>query len=119
MNRRFLTLVLLLLCFVSLPAGAQIDKGSIEAVALGQTQSPLPGVTVTVTRPDTGYENVGVTNTVGLARFPFLPPGDYRVAFALEGFAPQAQNVVLRIGANARVSIVDIILKRPNRSAKT
>ena len=74
MNRRFLTLVLLLLCFVSLPAGAQIDKGSIEAVALDQTQSPLPGVTVTVTRPDTGYENVGVTNTVGLARFPFLPP---------------------------------------------
>lgn len=105
MNRRFLPLALLLLCCMSLPLAAQIDKGSIEAVALDQTQSPLPGVTVTVTRPDTGYESVGITNIVGLARFPFLPPGDYRVAFALEGFAPQTHNVVLRIGANARVSI--------------
>ncbi|MGZ8867275.1 MAG: TonB-dependent receptor [Thermoanaerobaculia bacterium] len=105
MNRRFLPLTLLLLCFVSMPLAAQIDKGSIEAVALDQTQSPLPGVTVTVTRPDTGYEHVGITNTAGLARFPSLPPGDYQVAFALGGFAPQTQNVVLRIGANARVSI--------------
>ena len=49
MNRRLHSLVplLLLLVLVSLPAMAQVDKGSIEAVALDQSGAALPGVTVT------------------------------------------------------------------------
>lgn len=103
---------LILLCLVAvllaaLPALAQIDKGSIEAVALDQTRSPLPGVTVTLTRPETGYESVAVTDAAGMARFPALTPGNYEVSLSLEGFAPvAAQKVVLRVGQEAKLSFV-------------
>ncbi|HSP17332.1 MAG TPA: TonB-dependent receptor [Thermoanaerobaculia bacterium] len=97
---------LLLPCFLAVPMMAQIDKGSIEAVALDQSKAPLPGVTVTVTRPETGYETAGVTDGGGLARFPALAPGDYQVQFSLEGFAPvKEQRIVLRVGENARLAV--------------
>ncbi|HEV7923663.1 MAG TPA: carboxypeptidase-like regulatory domain-containing protein, partial [Thermoanaerobaculia bacterium] len=104
MQRRILAVLLLLL--LSIPALAQIDKASIEAVALDQAKSPLPGVTVTVTRPETGFETVGVTDTAGLARFLALTPGNYQVAFALEGFAPVREHkLTLRVGQNAKVAV--------------
>jgi hypothetical protein len=48
-----------------------------------------------------------VTDTSGTARFPALTPGNYEVAFNLEGFAPvAAQKIVLRIGQEAKLSAV-------------
>jgi hypothetical protein len=106
MTRRWLAL-LCLFAFMAVPAFSQIDKGSIEAVALDQSKAPLPGVTVTVTRPETGFETIGVTDTSGTARFPALTPGNYEVAFSLEGFAPiAAQRLTLRIGQEAKLSAV-------------
>lgn len=107
MTRRLLTCLLLsfLGALLALPALAQIDKGSIEAVAFDQSRAPLPGVTVTVTRPETGFETIAVTDTSGTARFPTLTPGDYEVTFSLEGFASAAQKVVLRIGQEAKLSV--------------
>lgn len=105
MMRRALTL-LFLICFLALPMMAQIDKASIEAVALDQSKSPLPGVTVTVSRPETGFETVGVTDAAGIARFSALAPGEYNVQFALEGFAPvKNSRTVLRVGENARIAV--------------
>jgi hypothetical protein len=106
MTRRWIS-VLCLIALAALPAAAQIDKGTIEAVALDQSRAPLPGVTVTVSRPETGYENVGVTDSSGAARFPALTPGNYLVAFSLEGFASvAAQQLVLRVGQEAKLSAV-------------
>src|SRR5688572_17201500 len=97
MNRRLLAV--LFVVFSATAAFAQIDKGSVEGVVLDQSKSPLPGVTVTVARPETGYQTVAVTDSSGTAWFPALPPGNYEVTFTLEGFAPvAAQKVVLRVG---------------------
>jgi hypothetical protein len=63
-------------------------------------------VTVTVTRPETGFETFAVTDTSGTARFPAFPPGNYEVKFGLEGFAPASQKLVLRIGQEAKLSVV-------------
>jgi hypothetical protein len=99
--------VLCLLPVLAAPAFAQIDKGSIEASAFDQSRAPLPGVTVTVARPETGFQSVGVTDTSGSARFPALTPGNYEVTFSLEGFAPvAAQKVTLRIGQQSKLSAV-------------
>ncbi len=107
MTRRALPLLwLLLVCFLTVPLSAQIDKASIEAVALDQAKAPLPGVTVTVTRPETGFATIGVTDAAGLARFGALAPGAYHVQFALEGFAPvKSSRMVLRVGENAHVAV--------------
>lgn len=104
MTRWFVSILLFL---AAATAFAQIDKGSIEGVALDQTRAPLPGVTVTLTRPETGLQDVAVTDITGTARFLSLQPGNYEVAFALEGFAPvPPEKVVLRVGQQARVSAV-------------
>ena len=73
MMRRLLAVLFLMLSAVA--ASAQIDKGSIEAVALDQSKAPLPGVTVTVTRPETGYQNVVVTDTSGTSCSPVVMQG--------------------------------------------
>ena len=105
MNRR--ALAVFLLCFtLAVPSFAQVDKGSIEAIVLDQSGSPLPGVTVTVARPEVGYQTVLVTDASGIAIAPALTPGTYTVSFSLEGFAPmKTAPMTLRIGQNARVNV--------------
>src|SRR5438046_2663792 len=105
MSTRSLLLVLLAL-LLALPTVAQVDKATIEALALDQTKAPLPGVTVTVSRPETGLSVVGVTDSAGTARFLSLTPGVYNVEFALEGFATVRQTkLTLVLGENAKVPI--------------
>lgn len=107
MNRRWIAVLCLFVLSMALPVFAQIDKGSIEAIALDQSQAPLPGVTVTLTRPETGLETLAVTDSTGTARFLALTPGTYEVAFSLEGFAAvPAQRVVLRVGQEAKLSAI-------------
>src|ERR1700682_2197216 len=72
---------------IALPLAAQIDKATVDAVAVDQSKAPLPGVTVTLTRPATGLQMVAVTDSAGIARFNSLSPGSYSVQFSLEGFA--------------------------------
>ncbi len=95
-----------LILLLALPLSAQVDKGSIEAVALDQSKAPLPGVTVTVLRPDTGYQITNVTDLSGIARFLALSPGTYQVSFALEGFAAiKEQKVTLLVGQTAKMAV--------------
>jgi len=106
MPTRSLLLVLLAL-LLALPIFAQVDTATIEAIALDQSKAPLPGVTVTVTRPETGYTFVGVTDSTGTARFLSLAPGNYAVEFALEGFATiKETKLTLVLGQNAKVPAV-------------
>ena len=94
------------LFLLSVPAFSQVDTGIIEAVALDQSKAALPGVTVTVSRPETGFQTTGITDTAGLARFPALRPGNYLVAFTLEGFATvKEQKVALLVGQTAKFSV--------------
>ena len=105
MSLRRISLVLLAV-LMAIPAVAQVDKATIEAVALDQSKAPLPGVTVTVTRPETGFSSVGVTDTSGIARFLSLAPGSYAVEFTLEGFAPiKEPRLVLLVGQNAKLGV--------------
>src|ERR1043166_7362628 len=104
MSTRSLLLVTLALLLLALPTFAQVDTATIEAIALDQSKAPLPGVTVTVTRPETGFTFAGVTDSTGTARFLSLAPGNYAVEFALEGFATVKETkLTLVLGQNAKV----------------
>jgi hypothetical protein len=97
-------LVALLVAAAAIPAAAQ--EATITVAATDEQGQILPGVTVTVRRPDTGFERVVVTNTVGEARVPALVPGTYQVHFALAGFADVVQdNLLLRVGQTARLDV--------------
>jgi hypothetical protein len=104
MPRKLLFAVLVIL--FAIPSFAQIDKAAVEALALDQAKAPLPGVTVTVRRPETGFEAVDVTDTAGVARFKALAPGKYSVSFTLEGFAPvKEQSLTLLVGQTAKLAV--------------
>src|SRR5450756_1206254 len=89
----------LVLTLASFPAAAQTATASLDVVAVDGSGGPLPGVTVEVKRPDTGFSRAGVTGTGGLASFAALPPGTYDVAVNLQGFETVEQKgVVLLVG---------------------
>ena len=95
-----------LLVGMSAPATAQIADAVVEVLAQDQSQAVLPGVTVTVLRPDTGYSQSSVTNAAGTARFIALPPGTYNVKVELSGFATiNQEGVTLRVGQTARLTM--------------
>ena len=88
------------------PARAQVADAVIEVVAQDQSQAVLPGVTVTVTRPDTGYTQTNVTDSSGMVRFNALQPGTYTVKVELSGFATiNQEGVTLRVGQTARLTM--------------
>jgi hypothetical protein len=104
MSTRTLLLAALLL-LLGLPLYSQVDRAAIDALAVDQSKAPIPGVTVTITRPETGYQQVSTTDAAGIARFKSLALGPYTVTFALEGFAPvKEQHVTLVVGQTARIT---------------
>jgi hypothetical protein len=85
---------------------AQVADATIEVVAVDASAAVLPGVTVTLTRPDTGFTQTVVTDTAGVARALALPPGRYNVKIELSGFATVAEEgVVVRVGQTARLNV--------------
>ena len=86
-------------------AHAQIADAVIEVLAQDESQAVLPGVTVTVLRPDTGFTQTTVTDATGAARFIALQPGTYSVKFELQGFATVNQEgLTLRVGQTAKLA---------------
>jgi len=68
-RRRTVALILgLALAATAVPLAAQVADATLEIIVVDQTQQVLPGVTVTVTRPDTGYTQTTVSDAVGVAR---------------------------------------------------
>jgi hypothetical protein len=85
-------------------ATAQVADAVIEITALDESGAALPGVTVTVMRPDTGFQQVVVTDSVGLARAIAIPTGVYDVKLELAGFGSVVEKgVALRVGQTVRL----------------
>src|SRR5262245_35066919 len=106
---RIIPTLLLALALAS-PAAAQSTaiNGTLEGTVRDEQGAVLPGVTVTVTNPETGDTRVVVTNESGLYRAPLLPLGAYRVAAELQGFKKFEQSgVTLRAGQTA---VIDVAL---------
>src|SRR5204862_6026651 len=86
-----------------MPAVSQIVTGNITARAQDTTGAVIPGVEVSVASPSMiGGARKEVTDETGTYRFLLLPPGTYRVSFALPGFKTlNIDGVVLTAGSTA------------------
>ncbi len=81
-----------------------IQPGSGTVVS-DSDQSPLPGVTVTLT--GAGAPQVQATDAQGKFRFLGLSPGSYAVKAEIEGFAPIEKTAIsVNIGRNTNVEIL-------------
>jgi hypothetical protein len=102
--RRALAACALAALAIAVPARAQVADAVLEVVVQDETGQSLPGVTVTATRPETGFTRAAQTSQAGTARVPGLVPGAYKVQLDLQGFASLVrENLVLRVGQTARL----------------
>ncbi len=85
-------------------AQSQASTGVIEGTVEDATGAVLPGVTVTLTQTETGFERVVVTDDSGRFRARLLPVGPYKLTAELTGFKSYQRDLNLSIGST--VSLV-------------
>ena len=81
--------VFLLCALMAIPAAAQVGAGRVTGVVTAPDQARLPGATVTITNPASGWSVVVVTASHGGFSGSNLPPGDYDIKAELSGFQTQ------------------------------
>jgi len=109
MNTRSLRSLALAMAMALLFSSAVFAQGSGTSLAgrvVDDQGAAIPGVTVTATNADTGFQRVTVTESDGSYRFLSLPIGTYSVVAELAGFATvTTQNVVLNVATERNVNI--------------
>jgi hypothetical protein len=86
-------------------AGAQgTPTGTISGRVSSNDGLSLPGATVTAASPVLQGERTAVTTENGDFVLPFLPPGEYVVTFALDGFKTQQHRMPVAAAEVARVA---------------
>jgi hypothetical protein len=90
------------------PAGAQVADGVIEVMAQDESKAVLPGVTVTVLRPDTGFTQTNVTDAAGIG---------FDDSFQYEDFAlplDQRRIPITQVGRDAGLAAYQLWARRPD-----
>ena len=92
---------------ISVLAQSQATTGNIEGRVLDPQGAAVPGITVTATNQDTGYEKSANADDLGSYRLILLPPGKYRVTSSgAQGFAAATyENVTVTIGGQTPLDI--------------
>jgi hypothetical protein len=86
-GRVYVFAIVALVLALSVPAFSQTQTGAITGRAADSSGALIPGVEVSITSPAMiGGARSAPTDETGTYRFTLLPPGTYRVTFALPGF---------------------------------
>jgi outer membrane receptor for ferrienterochelin and colicin len=107
--KRVLASAAIFLLVASFAAAQTMPTGTLTGKVADPDGLVLPGVTVTVTSPALQGARTAVTSVNGDYIIPFLPAGDYKVAFELSGFATQEQSIRVVVAEtvplNAKMSL--------------
>src|SRR6267143_5630440 len=97
----------LLLAGITAFGQSQATTGNIEGRVVDTNVAAIPGVTVTSTNQETGLSKTADTDTEGIYRIIFLPPGKYRVTTGgTKGFAgADYGNVTVTVGGQTPLDI--------------
>lgn len=96
---------LLAVLLVALPVAAQEQRGSIEGVVKDVQGGVLPGVMVEARSAQSVGVSRSVTDSLGVFRFPALPPGSYEFSATLPGFSPAKATAVVSLGQLLKVDL--------------
>src|SRR5688572_23196821 len=88
MREKTLAATLLCFFFVSIPGFSQTSSNAqLSGIVTDQSNALIPGVTITITKADTGVVTTTITNEAGVYNFAGLQPGSgYSVSATLPGF---------------------------------
>jgi len=93
----------LLVLPVASPGGT---TGTLIGIVTDAQGSALPGVAVTASSPTLQGTRTSTTNNAGEYNLPLLPPGEYRVEFAIAGFEKMTrERVVLSLDQTTRINV--------------
>jgi hypothetical protein len=97
----------LLLAGLTVFAQSQATTGNIEGRITDPNDAAIPGLTVTATNQETGLAKTADTDSEGIYRISFLPPGKYRVTTGgSKGFAgADYGNVTVTVGGQTPLDI--------------
>ncbi len=102
-RRWWLATVLVLM----LPVGAFAQDADLRGVVKDQSGALVPGVSVTVSAPTTGFKRTLATDGAGRYAFSFLAPGVYDVLVELSGFqAVTRSGITLDSGSQIQLDFV-------------
>lgn len=106
MRGRFCLAAFLVLLFAN-AAAAQRATATVRGTIRDSTQAVLPGVTVSATNKDTGFNRTTVTNSSGVYSLTELPVGTYDVSAELTGFKKASRtSVFLRVAEDFAIDFV-------------
>ena len=99
-------LAILQVFFLAMTASAQLgNSGSIEGTVKDPSESIVPGATVTIANPVSGYTRSTTTDENGAFRFPNVPFNPYHLSVNQPGFTPLSQDVDVRSGVPVKLAI--------------
>jgi len=102
-----LAAIIVVLLTTGIAVSAQgLGSGTVEGTVSDPNSAAVPGATVTISNPVTGYSRSITTGQDGTFRFDNVPPNNYQLSVSASGFTVATQNL------NVRTS-VPISLKIP------
>ena len=101
---RLATWALALTIAGTVPAYAQLDRGTISGTVKDTSGGVVPGVTVTATSAATQQQRTTVTDGTGFYTFPNLQPGRYDVSAELQGFK-KATRAGVQLDASGAITL--------------
>ena len=106
-SRMFGVITLIGLAWVILPTAAlaQTQNAELNGRVRDANGLPIPGVTITLTEPATGYTRLGVSAVDGLYIVLNLRPGTYDISVEVQGFRTVNQlGLILSAGAEVTLN---------------
>ncbi len=100
-----LSLVLAILSSICSTAFAQSLSGSIQGTVTDPSNAVVPGATVRIENPVSGYARQATTDADGLFQFGNIPFNPYHLTVTQQGFATTAQDVDVRSSVPVRLQI--------------
>ncbi|NNE65748.1 MAG: carboxypeptidase regulatory-like domain-containing protein [Pyrinomonadaceae bacterium] len=99
---------LTMLIAVTLAGGifAQSGTSTITGNVVDQTGAAVPGATVTITNPATGFSRTATSDSSGTYRFPGIPPATYRLEVTAANFKTAVNtNVKALVDSTAEIDV--------------
>jgi hypothetical protein len=107
--RKFLCVISCVLCVVLAPAAlraqSQATTGEVNGRITDEQGGVLPGATITLTNPATGYNRTATTGVEGFYDVPLLPPGSYDVTYEMSGLKPAKRRAAVTVGATVTLNV--------------
>ena len=99
--------VLVLVCLMAAAAGAQSVRGTLSGVVTDSSgaRAVMPDARLTLVHTETNRTRTSASGAEGGFQFTALPPGEYRLEVARDGFRTHVQTFTLQVNQEIRIDV--------------